>query len=142
MLSEADQRRFIMLLCARREIGDRLITDEEVAFRLRIGTDEAKRTRETLIASGLVVGEWELVEVLETTPERPMGHEWRVIRERIFARDDYTCRYCGARGGRLECDHVHPVSRGGSHEDDNLVTACFSCNRSKRDKLVSEWRAS
>lgn len=27
------------------------------------------------------------------------------------------------------------------HDDDNLVTACFNCNRSKRDKLVSEWRA-
>lgn len=24
---------------------------------------------------------------------------------------------------------------------ENLVTACFNCNRSKRDKLVSEWRA-
>jgi len=71
---------------------------------------------------------------------RPPASEWRLIRERIFARDDYTCRYCDARGGALECDHVIPVSRGGSNDDGNLVAACRACNRAKRDKLPSEWR--
>ena len=59
---------------------------------------------------------------------------------RIFSRDDYTCQYCGARGIKLECDHVHPVSRGGSHDDSNLVTACVGCNRAKRAKTVAEWK--
>jgi hypothetical protein len=67
-------------------------------------------------------------------------NEWKVIRQRIFARDDYTCRYCGERGKKLECDHVTPLSRGGSDEDDNLVTACRPCNRAKRDKTPGEWR--
>ena len=58
----------------------------------------------------------------------------------IFTRDDYTCQYCGVRGTKLECDHKHPVARGGSHDDENLVTACRTCNRSKRDKLITEWR--
>lgn len=39
-------------------------------------------------------------------------------------------------------DHVVPISKGGSNEDTNLVTACLPCNRSKRDKLVSEWKGS
>lgn len=73
--------------------------------------------------------------------DRPPINEWAHIRLRIFERDDYTCRYCGERGGKLECDHVVPVAKGGSHEDDNLVTACFGCNRSKRDKTVEEWKA-
>ena len=73
-------------------------------------------------------------------PNRPPESIWKKIRERIFKRDNYTCAYCGERGKKLECDHVIPVSRGGCHEDHNLVTACFKCNRSKRDKLVSEWR--
>lgn len=64
---------------------------------------------------------------------------WKALRRSIFERDDYTCTYCGDRGVRLECDHVIPVSRGGGHDLSNLVTACFTCNRSKRDKLVSEW---
>lgn len=72
--------------------------------------------------------------------DRPHAREWRVLRETIFDRDNYTCTYCGDRGGRLECDHIVPVSRGGSNDVENLTTACFDCNRSKRDKLVSEWR--
>ena len=72
---------------------------------------------------------------------RPTTPEWVTIRRRIFQRDNYTCTYCGAHGVRLECDHVVPVSRGGSNEDNNLATACFDCNRSKKDRMVDEWRA-
>lgn len=71
---------------------------------------------------------------------RPEPAEWAAIRAKVFQRDDYTCTYCGARGGRLECDHVHPVARGGGHELTNLTTACFPCNRDKRDKTLSEWK--
>jgi hypothetical protein len=67
------------------------------------------------------------------------AQEWRVIRQRIFERDGYTCNYCGVHGAKLECDHVVPLSRGGTNDDDNLVTACRSCNRSKHAKLVEEW---
>ena len=70
---------------------------------------------------------------------RPPANIWREIRSAIFKRDDYKCTYCGERGGKLECDHVIPVSRGGGHDESNLVTSCISCNRSKRDKLPSEW---
>lgn len=72
------------------------------------------------------------------TPRLPAS-EWRERRENVFRRDDYTCEYCGDRGGKLECDHVVPVSKGGSNEYSNLVTACFKCNRSKRDKMLGEW---
>lgn len=71
---------------------------------------------------------------------RPSATAWAKIRAFIFERDDYTCRYCGKRGVKLECDHVIPVSRGGDSHPGNLATACFSCNRSKRNKLLSEWR--
>lgn len=71
--------------------------------------------------------------------KRPPMAEWRAIRERIFLRDDFTCTYCGERGKKLECDHIYPVALGGTHEDSNLTTACFKCNRSKRAKTLSEW---
>lgn len=79
---------------------------------------------------------------LGVEPNRPPSHIWKAIRERIFKRDNYTCKYCGDRGVKLECDHITPVALGGHHDDDNLATACFSCNRSKRAKLVSEWEGS
>ncbi len=38
----------------------------------------------------------------------------------------------------LEVDHVQPVASGGQNNDDNLVTACFDCNRGKSDRALSE----
>lgn len=69
--------------------------------------------------------------------------EWALIRSHVFERDDYTCAYCGDRGGKLECDHVHPISRGGSNDIDNLITSCRACNRAKHAKIVNidEWRS-
>jgi hypothetical protein len=51
----------------------------------------------------------------------------------IFKRDAFTCQYCGRTPPAvvLECDHIHPVSGGGSDEPHNLITACFDCNRGK-----------
>ena len=65
--------------------------------------------------------------------------EWSRLRSAVFERDEFTCSYCGSIGVRLECDHVMPVSRGGSDEMSNLVTACFSCNRRKGARTAEEW---
>jgi uncharacterized protein YdaU (DUF1376 family) len=71
---------------------------------------------------------------------RPAPADWAVIRSRIFLRDNYTCTYCGNRGGELHCDHVVPIARNGTNDDDNLTTACVDCNISKGARLLSEWR--
>jgi 5-methylcytosine-specific restriction endonuclease McrA len=47
----------------------------------------------------------------------------------------------GLRSGTLTCDHVVPVSRGGSSTLDNLVTACLACNLAKSTMTPKEWRA-
>lgn len=51
----------------------------------------------------------------------------------VFKRDGFTCQYCGGKppGVVLECDHIDPSSKGGSDDIDNLITACFDCNRGK-----------
>lgn len=60
-------------------------------------------------------------------------------RHRIFTRDNFTCQYCGAKPPDvvLEVDHIIPKSHGGKTRLDNLITACFACNRGKRDILLS-----
>ena len=70
---------------------------------------------------------------------RPPAHKWQKVRDRIFERDGYTCQYCGAHGGELHCDHIIPVSRGGTNDDDNLATACAACNLSKSARTPEEW---
>lgn len=51
----------------------------------------------------------------------------------ILLRDGFRCVYCGASApeARLEVDHVIPRSEGGWDGEDNLVTACETCNRGK-----------
>ena len=51
----------------------------------------------------------------------------------IFQRDHFTCRYCGGRSPdvALQIDHVIAVANGGRNTQENLVTACFSCNLGK-----------
>lgn len=54
MLSEADQRRFVMLLCLKSSNGDVTLHDEEVAFQLRVTCEEWLATKAILIAKGLI----------------------------------------------------------------------------------------
>jgi len=60
------------------------------------------------------------------------------VRFAVFSRDGFACRYCGATSekAQLVLDHVEPVSKGGSNEPENLVTACEPCNAGKADKSV------
>lgn len=70
----------------------------------------------------------------------PRLHErdWWPLRNGILERDGYQCTYCG---DDARCaDHVVPLSRGGSNDEDNLVACCLPCNSSKSDRLLSEWR--
>lgn len=56
--------------------------------------------------------------------------------QRLYAS---PCYYCGSTE-RIQADHVIPISRGGRHSIGNLVPACASCNLSKKDKTIMEWR--
>lgn len=66
--------------------------------------------------------------------------EWHLLRLQVFERDDYTCIYCGRRGGPLECDHLQPWSKGGLSVLNNLGTACRTCNQRKGAKTEAEFR--
>ncbi len=61
-------------------------------------------------------------------------HRRKITRRAVFARDDWTCQYCGSRQ-QLTVDHVIPRSKGGSSDWTNIVAACAPCNRRKGDCL-------
>lgn len=54
MLSESDQRRFIMLLCLRCSNEDETLQDEEIAFQLRISNDEWQSTKSLFMDKKLI----------------------------------------------------------------------------------------
>jgi len=57
MLSEADQRRYMMLLCLRCGNGDVTLHDTEIAFQLRINADEWAATKAALVTRKLVTND-------------------------------------------------------------------------------------
>jgi len=54
MMSEADQRRFVMVLCLRCSNDDVTLQDEEIAFQLRISNEDWAQTKARFIAKGLI----------------------------------------------------------------------------------------
>ncbi len=63
-----------------------------------------------------------------------------LTRKTVFARDHYTCQYCGRQlpKSELTLDHVIPRHRGGKTEWENVVTACKSCNHRKGSRTPEE----
>jgi len=54
MMSEANQRRFVMLLCMRCSNDHVTLHDEEVAFQLRISNEEWAATKAVFLAKDLI----------------------------------------------------------------------------------------
>ncbi|UEM08088.1 DUF1376 domain-containing protein (plasmid) [Skermanella rosea] len=67
--------------------------------------------------------------------------DWRALREIVFERDDYACTYCSSEELPLHCDHIVPLTRGGTNDLSNLTTSCRPCNTSKGARTPEEWRA-
>lgn len=61
------------------------------------------------------------------------------LRFEVFKRDLFTCQYCGSHPPAvvLEIDHIIPVASGGETDIDNLITACFDCNRGKSARSLN-----
>lgn len=61
------------------------------------------------------------------------------LRFEVFKRDGFKCAYCGKAPPSvvLEVDHIEPKSCGGKDLIHNLLTACFDCNRGKKNIPLS-----
>lgn len=77
-----------------------------------------------------------------------MSEEVKVKREsipkktrfEIFKRDSFSCQYCGQSAPEvlLVIDHIVPVSKGGTSDIFNLITACQDCNSGKSNIPLSD----
>ncbi|GJQ43701.1 MAG: hypothetical protein JETCAE03_31990 [Ignavibacteriaceae bacterium] len=57
----------------------------------------------------------------------------------VFRRDDYTCQYCGRKDVPLSVDHIITWEDLGQSVEDNLITACKKCNKTRGNKSFSDW---
>jgi len=73
---------------------------------------------------------------------RPIPEDPRISRYNIFVRDGGCCMYCGCKlnwgKGSFTYDHVHPRSRGGRTDWDNIVLCCHKCNHHKGNKYLQD----
>ncbi len=66
----------------------------------------------------------------EKTRKRVAAHRER---QRLIASNNIDiCQYCGGKATGF--DHIIPLARGGTDDNDNKVPCCIECNRKKNDK--------
>lgn len=74
-------------------------------------------------------------------PEKePNYYEDPALRESLLERDGWRCRYCGelVTSDTATLDRVIPRALGGPNSEENLVTACLTCNSIKSGRTYEE----
>jgi len=67
----------------------------------------------------------------------------RLLRGTVYHRTEGHCYYCGELlepFGTWQIDHAIPQKQGGTHEIDNLIPSCRTCNLQKKGRTVEEFR--
>lgn len=138
-LSEKNQVRFIKLLlvAAKVEQNGLLPSVYDICWYLHmIGGNRLRDMRRTLNKihqAGLIKpnGEngWVITYAHTVHRGREITRQWLKMRRFVMKRDQYICSYCGGKAKHV--DHIVPLSRGGSNEEDNLVASCQPCNNKK-----------
>ena len=70
----------------------------------------------------------------KSTRQIDQGTSWRV-----FKRDGYKCRYCGADDVPLTVDHLVRWEEGGPSTEANLLSSCRKCNKVRGDTSYADW---
>lgn len=135
------------------------IDAEEMAYFLRCDEGEIAAVIEALRNSGRIDGDcvskWEMRQFkADSSTDRVKRHrerraeaglvaQWqppKAVREAVYGRDGHACVYCRSAED-LTIDHRTPELRGGTHDQENLQTACRQCNARKRDLTHEEFVA-
>lgn len=124
----------LTIVPARRAV--RLVLDRKAEI-LEVDGERAFRSEREEVPFPLVIRLVRFVQV-------PRRFRRQVTNTFLFARDNYSCQYCGRHRGELRGrqfltrDHILPISRGGGNTWDNVVTSCSPCNNRKGNRLPAE----
>jgi hypothetical protein len=77
--------------------------------------------------------------LVKTILRKSTRHIDQNIQWKVFQRDNYTCRYCGRTGLPLSVDHIILWEEGGPSIEENLITACKKCNKTRGSQQYSNW---
>lgn len=140
-LSAEETGAFSLLLMHRFMRGSVPDTDERCAIVCRMTTSRWRAIKDAVLPL-FEIRAWgrSSADAVLGLDEKPRPGLSPSLRAAVFRRDGEKCQYCGNMEGPFEVDHVHPWSRGGKHEIDNLAVACVPCNRSKGALRPEEWK--
>ncbi len=109
-----------------------------VVLVLKQRAEVLERTDRDLHAESLTVARPAVIRLMTYVRVPRDAHSRKITRRAVFARDRWTCQYCGTERNSLTVDHVVPRSKGGSSTWDNIVACCAPCNRRKGDRLPKQ----
>lgn len=154
-ISEAMQRRLVMLFCLRGSEALHTLSEDEIAFALRITDTELAETKALFIRKNFINQDWEIRQwderqfVSDSSKNRvakyrekrkSMGlssNGYTKHSDTVMTRDGHACVYCGSKD-KLCIDHAYPVDLGGNDDIENLVCACKSCNSGKAGRTPAQ----
>jgi hypothetical protein len=58
---------------------------------------------------------------------KPIGDDWKVLRQKVMEREDFTCQYCGYRAEKYQIAH-HMDEDPENNSMENLSVICQMCN--------------
>lgn len=79
------------------------------------------------------------MKIIKSITEKNLKNGLNKIDIKKIMRKYNRCVYCGSNEN-LTLEHIIPVSKGGTNIEENLTMACNSCNCSKCDKDLLEWK--
>ena len=64
---------------------------------------------------------------------------WKIIRKKVYKRDNWTCQICGIHCGneeksKIQCHHIIPYRITQDNSESNLITLCASCHGKEEHK--------
>lgn len=108
-----------------------------VVLLLKEKAELVERSQRSLHAEHLTLAAPSVIRLRNYVKVPRTAHRRKITRRAVFARDGWTCQYCGSRTN-LTVDHVIPRSKGGQSVWENIVASCGPCNRRKGDRLPEQ----
>lgn len=120
MMSEADQRRFVMLLCMRCSNGSETLQDSYVTFNMRISETEWNKTKAIFLSKNLI-----------DSRNNPVAWD-----KRQFVSDSSTARVSKHRERKKQACNVSVTPPESDSESDKELTPCSAQARATPKKTA------